>query len=105
MTRYITFTVPGRALGGTPGPRLAFAVMLTGQDGFSPRPGPRLPADGAGLPVRRLHGGGGRGRKPDLRGRPGTVPKAMDILTPDGVMQATVLDPLQPPVEIPSVTN
>ena len=35
ITRYITFTVPAAALGGTPGPGWRFALTLTGQDGFS----------------------------------------------------------------------
>ena len=34
---------------------------------------------------------------------PGTVPKALDILTPAGTTQAGVLDPTAPPVEIPAV--
>ena len=37
---------------------------------------------------------------------PTTVPRAVDILTPDGVSQAEALDPrpAQAPVQIPSVT-
>ena len=35
---------------------------------------------------------------------PGTVPKAMDILTPEGTSQVDVLNPLSPPVVIPAVT-
>ncbi len=36
VTRWITFTVSKAALGGTPGSGWSFAVVLTGQDGFSP---------------------------------------------------------------------
>ena len=36
ITRYITFTVPKAALGGTPASGWAFTVVLAGQDGFSP---------------------------------------------------------------------
>jgi glucoamylase len=35
ITRFITFSVPAAALGGTPGPGWGFTVVLTGQDGFS----------------------------------------------------------------------
>ena len=34
---------------------------------------------------------------------PGTVPKAVDVLTPDGVSQATELDPTAGPVTIAGV--
>ena len=34
---------------------------------------------------------------------PGSVPKAMDVLTPAGVSQAAELDPTAPPVEIAGV--
>ena len=54
--RYITFSVTKASL-GTPGPGWGFSVVLTGQDGFSAGPGARLPADAAGLPVRRLRRG------------------------------------------------
>ena len=58
---------------GTPGPGWAFTVVLTGQDGFSRRrPGARLPADAAGLPVRRLRD---REHRPALHGRPGDGPE------------------------------
>ena len=43
-----------RRRSGTPGPGWGFTVVLTGQDGFSRRPGARLPADAADVPVRRL---------------------------------------------------
>ncbi len=50
---FITMIVPVAAL-GTPGPGWKFTVVLHGQDGFSRRPGPRLRADAAAVPVRRL---------------------------------------------------
>ena len=94
-TRYITFTVPAAALGGTPGPGWTFAVVLTGQDGFSRRPGPRLPSrrrrasSSVSVPRQRW-----RPSDPICGVDPATVPKAIDILTPDGVTQAEELTPL-----------
>ena len=47
----------------------------------------------------------GRGRgNPICAVDPATVPKAMDVITPAGVSQATELDPTQPPVSIAAVT-
>ena len=72
ISRFITFRVTKASL-GSPGPGWAFTVVLTGQDGFSRRPGAGLPVDAAGLPVRRLRGGElgsalhGRPRTPSRR--------------------------------------
>ena len=56
VSRFITVTVPKATL-GTPGPGWGFTVVLTGQEGFTRRPGARLPADAAGVPVRRVRDG------------------------------------------------
>jgi hypothetical protein len=93
ISRYITFAVSKAALGGTPGSGWTFTVVLHGQDGFSPdqaRGFTRTPEAfqfgvcsqaevDAGNPICALD--------------PGTVPKAMDVLTPAGVSQADELDP------------
>ena len=55
VTRWITFTVPKTALGGTPGTGWSFAVVLTGQDGFSPDQARGFQPLVGGLPVRGLH--------------------------------------------------
>ena len=55
-----------------PAPGWGFTVVLTGQDGFSSRPGQRLPADAAALPVRRLRRGE---RRPALHVQPGHRPE------------------------------
>ena len=55
-----------------------------------PRPGAQLRPDAAAVPVRGVRG---RRHQPDLLGPPGHRPKAMDIITPAGVSQATELDP------------
>jgi carbohydrate-binding DOMON domain-containing protein len=104
ITRYITFTVPAAALGGTPGPGWSFALTLTGQDGFSPDQArgfqPTAEDFQFGVCTAAAVADGNAICGVD----PATVPKAVDILTPDGASQATVLDPTAPPVDIPSVT-
>jgi glucoamylase len=98
-SRTITIGLPQSAF-GTPGPGWSFAVVLTGQDGFSPdqartftgTPGPFT--FGVCAPSRI---------SPVCAADPGTVPKAMDVLTPSGVAQATELDPTLGPVVIQGV--
>ena len=74
--------------------------MLHGQDGFSPdqargfAPTPQDFQFGVCAPG---------GTSPICAVDPGTVPKAMDVLTPAGVSQAEELDPTAPPVEIAGV--
>jgi glucoamylase len=99
VSGFITAVVPLAAL-GTPGPGWAFAVVLHGQEGFSadqargfaPTPQPfQFGVCGTG------------GTSPICGVDPGSVPKAMDVLTPAGVSQAAELDPTAPPVEIAGV--
>jgi glucoamylase len=98
--RTVTIALP-EAQFGTPGPGWAFGVVLTGQDGFSPdqarafMPTPQdfsfgVCAAGDTSPICAVD--------------PSTVPKAVDILTPQGVSQATELDPTAGPVVIQPVT-
>ena len=100
ISRYITFSVPKAALGGTPSAGWGFSVVLHGQDGFSSdqaRGFQLVPQDyqfGVCAPG---------GSAPLCSVDPGTVPKAMDVLTPAGVDQADELDPLAGPVEIAPV--
>jgi glucoamylase len=103
VTRFITFTVTKSALGGTPGSGWGFAVVLTGQDGFSADQ-----ARGFTQPAQDYQFGvctaaAVAAGSPICAVAPGTVAKAMDILTPAGTSQATVLDPTAQPVEIPAV--
>ena len=75
--------------------------MLTGQDGFSPDQARGFAPTPQDVPVRRLRH---RERRSALHRRPGTVPKAMDVLTPAGVDQADELDyTLHAPVTIQGV--
>jgi glucoamylase len=96
---FITVIVPAAAF-GTPGAGWVFTVVLHGQDGFSPdrargfAPTPQDFLFGVCAPG---------GTSPICAVDPGTVPKAMDVLTPTGVDQAAELNPLDPPVEIAGV--
>jgi carbohydrate-binding DOMON domain-containing protein len=96
----ITIALP-EAQFGTPGSGWGFTVVLTGQDGFSadqargfaPTPQPFL--FGVCAPG---------GSQPICTFDPGSVPKAVDVITPDGVSQATELDPTKGAVAIAPVT-
>ncbi len=108
----ITIAVPSAAF-GTPASGWSFAVVLTGQNGFSsdqaraftPTPG----ADTFGVcaaapsasasPSPSASASAGSICSAD----PATVPKAMDVITPAGVSQATELNPALGPVVIRGV--
>jgi glucoamylase len=91
ISRYITFSVPKAALGGTPGLGWRFTVVETGQDGFSPdqargfQPLPQGFQFGVCAPTANL-------ADPHCTFNPGLVPKAVDVLTAAGVSQADELD-------------
>jgi glucoamylase len=96
----ITIALP-EAQFGTPGPGWGFAVVLTGQDGFSPDQARGF----AATPQPFLFGVcAPAGTAPVCSVDPSTVPKAMDVITPPGVSQATELDPTLGPVVIQPVT-
>jgi glucoamylase len=97
-SKTITVGLPAAAF-GTPASGWSFTVVLTGQDGFSsdqartfaPTPQPfQFGVCAVG------------GTSPICSADPGTVPKAMDVLTRRGV-QATELDPTLGPVVIRGV--
>jgi carbohydrate-binding DOMON domain-containing protein len=89
ISRYITFSVPKAALGGTPGAGWQFTVVETGQDGFSPdqargfQPVPQGFQFGVCATASS---------DPHCTFNPALVPKAVDVLTPAGVSQADELD-------------
>ena len=100
ISRYITFSVPEASL-GTPGPGWGFAVVLTGQDGFSPDQ-----ARGFAPTPQPFQFGvcASASMDPHCTVDPGTVPKAVDVLTPEGTTQADELDyTLHTPVTIAPV--
>jgi glucoamylase len=96
----ITIALP-EAQFGTPGSGWGFTVVLTGQDGFSPdqargfAPTAQPFLFGVCAPL---------GGAPICSVDPGTVPKAVDVITPAGVSQFTELDPTLGPVVIQPVT-
>ena len=98
--RTVTIALP-EAQFGTPGSGWAFSVVLTGQDGFSSDQA-RAFTQPAGAFTFGVCAPGGT--SPICSLPPPTVPKAMDVITPAGVTQATELDPTQGPVVIQPVT-
>lgn len=99
ITHTITVAVPASAF-GTPTAGWSFTVVLTGQDGFSPDQARGF----AATPQQYLFGVCAvGGTSPICSADPGTMPKAMDVLTPAGVEQSTELDPTLGPVIIRGV--
>jgi glucoamylase len=98
--RTITVALP-EAQFGTPASGWGFSVVLTGQDGFSPDQARGF----AAAPQPFLFGVcAPGGSAPICSVDPGTVPKAMDVITPAGVSQASELNPTLGPVVIRPVT-
>ena len=97
--RTITVALP-EAQFGTPGSGWGFTVVLTGQDGFSPD----LARAFTATPGQYSFGVCASGNTaPICSFNPSAVPKAMDVITPAGVSQATELDPTLGPVAIQPV--
>jgi len=101
ISRFITFSVPKSTL-GQPGPGWGFTVVLTGQDGFSPDQARGF----APTPQEFLFGVCASALPdPHCAVDPGSVPKAIDVITPAGVSQADELDYLvHQPVVLQAVT-
>jgi glucoamylase len=97
--RTVTIALP-EAQFGTPGSGWAFSVVLTGQDGFSSDQARAFTATPGAYSFGVCASGGG---SPICSAGPSTVPKAMDVVTPAGVSQATELDPTLGPVVIQPV--
>jgi glucoamylase len=101
LSRYITVRLP-KAQFGTPGAGWVFTVVLHGQDGFSPDQARTF----AATPQPFNFGVCAAPNPADARCQvdPNTEPKAIDVITPTGVDQATELDVTQGPVAIKGVT-
>jgi glucoamylase len=99
-TGTVTIALPESEF-GTPGPGWAFSVVLTGQDGFSSDQARAFTAT-AGADTFGVCPAGGT--SPICQVDPSTVPKAVDVIAPAGVSQATELDPTLGPVVIQPVT-
>ncbi len=98
--RTITVALPESQF-GTPSHRWGFTVVLTGQDGFSPDQARAFTATPGPFTFGVCAPGG---TEPVCSFNPADVPKAMDVITPPGVSQATELDPDLGPVVIAPVT-
>jgi glucoamylase len=98
--RTITVALP-EAQFGTPGSGWGFSVVLTGQDGFSPDQARAFTATSGAFTFGVCAAGN---NAPICSVNPTTVPKAMDVITPAGVSQATELNPVPGPVVIQPVT-
>jgi glucoamylase len=98
--RTITIALP-EAQFGTPASGWGFSVVLTGQDGFSSDQARAFTATPGAFTFGVCAPGG---TEPICSVDPGTVPKAMDVITPPGVSQATELNPTLGPVIIQPVT-
>jgi glucan 1,4-alpha-glucosidase len=102
ISRFITFSVPTSSLGGTPASGWGFTVVLTGQDGFSPgfartfAPTPQQYQFGVCATASA---------DPHCTVDPHTVPQAIDVITPAGVLQSDEVDyTLHNPVTLQDVT-
>jgi glucan 1,4-alpha-glucosidase len=100
ISRFINFSVPTSSLGGTPGSGWGFTVVLTGQDGFSPDQARAFASTPAPYSLGVC---AAASSDPHCTVDPGTVAKAMDVLTPSGVSQAVELDYTLGPVTIQGV--
>ena len=98
--RTITIAVP-EAQFGTPGSGWGFSVVLTGQDGFSSDQARAFTATPGAFTFGVCASGGSASI---CTFDPNAVPKAMDVITPPGVTQATELDPTLGAVVIQPVT-
>jgi glucoamylase len=88
ISRFITFSVPKSSI-GQPGPGWGFTVVLTGQDGFSPDQARSF----AATPQEFQFGVcATASNDPHCTVDPNSVPKALDVITPAGVVQAQELD-------------
>jgi glucoamylase len=97
--RTITIALP-EAQFGTPASGWGFSVVLTGQDGFSSDQARAFAATAQPFAFGVC---APDGTAAICTADPGTVPKAVDVITPPGGSQATELDPTLGPVVIQPV--
>jgi carbohydrate-binding DOMON domain-containing protein len=96
-SRFITVSVPKSALGNA----TSFSVVLTGQEGDSPDRARRFTPTPGQYTFGVCAAGG---TSPICAVAPDAVPKAFDVITPNGVDQTIELDPTRGPVTIRSVS-
>jgi glucoamylase len=96
-----TFTIAlPEAQFGTPGSGWGFSVVLTGQDGFSSDQARAFTQPAGAFSFGVCPSGG---TAAICSADPATMPKAIDVITPAGVSQATELNPVAGPVVIQPV--
>jgi glucoamylase len=95
----ITIALP-EAQFGTPGSGWGFSVVLTGQDGFSSDQARAFTQPAGAFSFGVCPSGG---TAAICSADPATMPKAIDVITPAGVSQATELNPVAGPVVIQPV--
>jgi len=101
ISRFITFSVPTASLGGPPGPGWGFTVVLTGQDGFSQDQARAFTATPGPFTFGVC---AASSADPHCTVDPNSVPKALDVLTPPGIVQSDELDyTLHQPVTLQGV--
>lgn len=100
LSRYITMRLP-KAQFGTPGTGWVFTIVLHGQDGYSSDQARTFAA--TPQPFNFGVCAAPNAADPRCQVDPNSEPKAMDVLTPSGVDQATELDVTQGPVSIQGV--
>jgi glucoamylase len=88
ISRFITFSVTKASL-GAPAPGWAFTVVLTGQDGFSPDQARNFTPTPGDFTFGVC---AAPSSDPHCTVDPATVPKAVDVITPSGVLQSDELD-------------
>ena len=96
ISKTVTIALP-EAQFGTPGSGWSFSVVLTGQDGFSPDQARSFAPTAQPFQFGVCASGD---PNPICALDPGTVAKAMDVITPSGVSQATELNRANGPVVI-----
>jgi glucoamylase len=96
----ITIALPEPAF-GTPATGWGFTVVLTGQDGFSSDQARGFAPTAQPFLFGVCAPGGAAAI---CSADPATMPKAVDVSTPEGVSQDTELDPTRGPVAIQPVT-
>jgi glucan 1,4-alpha-glucosidase len=102
ISRFITFSVPTASLGGQPASGWSFTVVLTGQDGFSPDQARAFTSTPGAFTFGVC---ATASNDPHCTVDPNTVPKALDVLTPPGVVQSDELDyTVHNPITLQGVT-
>jgi glucoamylase len=100
VAKTITIALPESAF-GTPASGWTFTVAITGQNGFNADQAISFTTNPGEFTLGVCPAGGS---EPICALSPGTVPEAMDTITPPGVTQGTELNPVDGPVVLQGAT-